>query len=144
MAESLHTYDPLQIVVAFAGLQISGYADGTFVKVSRDADTWSDQVGADGVVTRVRSRNQMGTVEITLVAGTPTNQALATIMTQDELFGTGVSAVTVQDLNGLDLHTGDAAWLVKPPDAEYAKEAKDRVWKIRVKKLVTNSGGSVL
>jgi hypothetical protein len=140
----LHTYDPLQIVVIFRGIQISGYADGTFVKVERSEDTWSDQVGADGEMTRVRSRNRSGLITVTLVAGSPTNQLLAAVQQEDENFSTGVGSVMVKDLNGLDLHTGESAWLVKPPDAEYKKEAGEREWRIRVKDLKSNSGGSVL
>lgn len=140
----LHTYDPLAIIAVFKGVTINGYADGTFVKVERSEDTWSDQIGCDGEHTRIRSRNRSGMITFTLVAGSPVNQLLAAIALADEQFGSGVGPITVKDANGLDLHTGESAWIVKPADAEYKKEAGDREWRIRVKDLQTNSGGSVL
>lgn len=141
---NLHTYDPLQIVIVFGGLQIQGYAEKSFVKVARSEDTWSDQVGADGEMTRVRSRNKSGTITITLVAGAPSNKDLAAIAVADEQFGTGVKTIAVRDLNGLDLHKAEKAWIKKPPEADYSNEAGDREWVIRCKDLDTFSGGSVL
>ena len=106
--------------------------------------TWSDQVGADGEMTRVRSRNTSGEVTLTLVAATATNQALALLQLEDEQFGTGVGVLSIRDTNGLDLHKSNQAWITMPPEAEYAKEATNREWTFRCKNLITNSGGSVL
>lgn len=144
MALELHTYDPLQVVLVFKGLRIQGFADGTFIKVERSQDTWSDQVGADGQMTRVRTRDQSGTITITLVAASQSNRDLALLAQEDEDFGTGVGTASVRDLNGLDLHKGESGWIKKPPPAEYGKEAGNREWVIRIQKLQTFSGGSVL
>lgn len=144
MALELHTYDPLQIVIVFKSLRLQGYADGTYVKVARSVDTWTDQVGADGQMTRVRTRDQSGTITITLVAASQSNRDLALLALEDEQFGNGVGTVSVRDLNGLDLHKGESAWVKKPSDAEYGKDAGTREWVIRVQKLETFSGGSVL
>ncbi len=144
MALELHTYDPLQIVIVFKGLRIQGYADGTYVKVSRSVDTWADQVGADGQMTRVRTRDQSGTITLTLVAASQSNKDLALLALEDEQFGNGVGTASIRDLNGLDLHKGESGWIKKPPEAEYGKDAGTREWVIRVQKLETFSGGSVL
>jgi len=143
MAE-LHTYDPQQIKVIFKGVEIKGFKKGSFVKVTRSTPTWSKQVGADGEVTRVRSRDKTGTIEVTLVAASPSNQQLADIMKSDELNGDGIGTASVRDLNGLDKHTSEKAWLITPPDAEYAEDAGERVWKLDCTELDTYSGGSTL
>lgn len=146
MPADLHTYDPLQIVVVFAGNHLQGYADSSFVKVERSEDTWSDQVGADGQVTRVRSRNKTGNVTLTLVAASATNQILAGIIAaaENSTAPIDVGTLSIRDLNGLDLHTAEKAWLKRPANAEYAKDAGTREWMFRCAELITNSGGSVL
>ncbi len=139
-----HTYDPLQIKFAFKGVEVHGFKKGTFLKVTRSQDTWTMQKGADGETTRVRVRDSSGMIECTLVAGSSSNKALADIMRSDELNSDGVGTASVRDLNGLDKHTSESAWIVKPAEAEYADDAGDRVWKFQCADLDTFVGGSTL
>lgn len=140
----LHTYDPLQIKVAFKAVTAHGFAKGTFVKVKRSQPVWSIQIGADGEVVRIRSRDKTGTIELTLQAASETNLAFANIVKSDELNSDGVGTASVRDLNGLDKHTSEKAWLEGPPPSEYATDAGDRTWVIHCTDLDTFSGGSVL
>lgn len=140
----LHTYDPLAVKVIFNGIEVRGFKKGTFVKVSRSTPTWSVQESADGEVTRIRSRSKLGMMEITLTAQSSTNRDFATLVKSDELNGDAVGVASVRDLNGNDLHTSQAAWLVAPADAEYGEDPGDRVWKLQCTELDTFSGGSVL
>ncbi len=50
----------------------------------------------------------------------------------------------MRDLNGLDKHTSEEAFIMSTPDAEYAEDAGERVWKIFCTNIDTFSGGSVL
>lgn len=140
----LHTYDPLNIKIIFKGVEVRGFKKGTFVKVSRTTPTWSIQESADGEVTRVRSRSRTGTIEITLIAASSTNKDFAQIMASDELNGDGVGVASVRDLGSNDKHTSEEAFLIQPPEAEYAEDAGERMWKIQCTNLDTFSGGSVL
>lgn len=139
----LHTYDPLQLKSVFKAVEIHGYAKGTFVKVKRSQPVWKIEVGADGEKTRVQSRDNSGTIEFTLMAGSATNKALADIMKSDEANGDGVGTVSVRDLNGNDKHSSEKAFLIQPPEAEYGEDAGTRVWMIQCTDLDTFSGGSV-
>lgn len=144
MPNQLHTYDPLAVKIIFRGIEVRGIKKGTFVKVSRSTPTWSVQESADGEVTRVRSRSKLGTAEITLTQASATNRDFATFMASDELLGDGVGVFSVRDLNGLDLHTSEAAWIMQPAEGEYGEDPGDRVWKLQLTNLDTFTGGAVL
>lgn len=137
-------YDPGQIVVIFKGVQILGYASGTFVKASRTKETFAMSVGAGGDVVRVRSRDKTGSVAITIQAASPTNDVLTGFIASDEATGSGVGALLIKDLYGTTLITADKAWLEKPADGEYAADSPDREWTICCAELFISNGGSTV
>ncbi len=137
----MHTYDPNEVVVNFANQELGGYADGTFVEVSRDSDTFSDVAGADGEVCRVRSRDQRGTIKVTIKADSATNDFLTALHRSDELAGRSVYSTEVAELNGSTICGGPEAWLIKYPDVGYGKDLGTREWGIRVAQLGMGVGG---
>ena len=137
------TYDPAQIIATVGPAIITGFADGTFVKASRETDTFTDYAGADGEVTRARSRDKRGTVEFTLSQASPSNDLLSALATMDEQLGTGIVPFLLKDVNGTTLCAGGEAWVKKPADVEYGKEVGTRAWTIRVARLLTFAGGAV-
>lgn len=137
-------YDPGRIIVVFKGAQIQGYADGTFVKASRSAETFKSNVGAGGDVVRVRSRNKLGQVVITLQAASSSNDVLQAIADADENTGAAYGSLMIKDLNGTTLVVASTAWVVKPADAEYAADASNREWTIECAELKISNGGSVV
>lgn len=138
----LKTYDPKQVHVIVNGRSLTGFADGTFVKVSRDEDTFKLQVGADGEACRTKSNNRSGTYELTLQQSSEGNKILSDIALADETSNSGVVAVMVKDGSGNSLHTSESAWVQKPSDAEYGKDAGSRTWVLRTDDLVTYNGGN--
>ena len=126
----LYTYDPKLVTVIYGGVLITGFADGTFVKVSRNSDTFSLQMGVDGHATRTKSNDNSGKFEVTLSQASPSNPILYALWKIDQMapLGVGVKPMIVKDLSGSSLHAAPTTWIVKPSDAEYAKEAGSRVW----------------
>ena len=139
---SLRTYDPKQVAVIIAGQIISGFADGTFVNVERDEDTWSLQVGADVEATRAKSNNKSGTLTVTLQQGSPSNAVLAALATADELTNTGIFSFLIKDNSGNSLHLAETAYIQKPAGSEYGREAGTREWVIRTDNLTTTPAGN--
>lgn len=135
------TYDPTQIVVILGGAPMVGYADGTFVKVTRDEDAFKKYVGADGEVTRARNRNRGGTIEVTLSQSSPSNDILSSYANADE-DGNMIIPALVQDLNGTTLEYAAQAWVKKPADSEYGKDVAGRAWVIDCASLDRQVGGS--
>lgn len=137
----LRTYDPKNVLVSFGAVSVTGFADGTFVKVERDEDAFSKIVGAGGDVVRTRNRNRSGTFTFTLLASAPENDLLSAIAADDERAGTGARAVMVKELNGTTLAAGQNAWIRKLPGSEYAKEHGTREWVLDVESLDLFVGG---
>ncbi len=143
MAASTKTYDPGVVVITFGPHVITGYADGSFVKASRNEDTFKTYVGADGSPSRARSRNRSGTIEVTLAQTSPSNDALASAAAADELLGTGIYPCMVKDLNGTTLVASAEAWVRKPADVEMGKEVGPRVWTLDTGAMQIFAGGTV-
>lgn len=136
-------YDPSKVIVTFKGIQVQGYAESTFVKASRAEETFKTNVGAGGDVVRVRNRNRMGTVVVTLQMSSPTNDLLQAIATQDEITGDQYGSLQIKDLNGTTYVTAEKAWIQKPADAEFGADSPNREWSIDCAELVIKNGGSV-
>lgn len=145
---TLKTYDPDNILVVVTApakppFTLSGFADGTYVKVTRATDAYTKVVGVDGSVTRIKSNDKSGEIEITLAQTSPSNTSLALLATADELANAGVCNVSITDLDGLSLYGSTQAWVKKQPDAEYGKDMTNRVWVLECAKLnmLTNGSG---
>lgn len=139
---SFANYDPSKVFVSFMGKQFVGFADGTFVTAERAEDAFSTAVGASGDVTRVRSRNRMGTVTVTLQAASPTNDDLTSLALTDEEDGTSYGPLQIKDLNGDTLINAASAWIKKFPSVEFAVESSNREWVFECAELVMDVAGS--
>lgn len=137
----MRTYDPALLILNFAGIPISGYADGTFVKVERDGETFAKYVGADGTIARSRTRNNGGKVTFTLAATSPCNDLLSAQAALDEAFGTGMGSCRGEDLAGTTTFMAMEAWIQKPPAIEFGKEIGTREWVIDCASLQWLVGG---
>ena len=125
---AVRTYDPKQVAVLVSGVPMSGFADGTFISVERDEDAFSKVSGADGIVSRAKSNNSMGTLTLTLAQTSPSNDVLSALATLDELTNAGIFPIIVKDNSGRSIHFSSNAWVKKVPAAGYAKEVGNREW----------------
>lgn len=140
----MKNYDPKLVVVTFAGIQIQGYAAGTFVRVEREVDAYSKEAGSAGDVTRVRSRNRSGSVTVTLQAEAPTNDLLTVRAKLDELSNAGSGALMVKNINGTTICQAKDAWIRKMPNVEYADAANPREWVLDCAELNMTVGGATI
>ena len=139
----MENYDPQAIVIDFGGILIRGTAKGSFVKVTQEADTFTDVVGNDGSVTRVRNRDERGNIVITIMAESVTNDQLSAVHLADKEFGLSTKGVLIKDLKGTTLVTAKDAWIMKFAEIEYGDDGGSREWTIRCAKLVQYVGGSL-
>lgn len=137
-------YDPGRIIVVFNGVQIQGYGPDTFVKCARDEDMFTETAGANGDVVRVRNRNRMGKVTITLQDASPSNDLLSAFAASDELTGLAYGALMVKDLNGTTLVQAANAWVKKMADIEYGSDAGIQEWTIQAAELEMFAGGEIV
>lgn len=138
----VRTFDPSQTILTVNGIPISGYADGTGIRVSRSNDMYSKSSGMDGVTSRSKSSDKSGEITITLAQTSPSNDVLSVIALADETRNAGVIPVTVADLSGRSIYASAKAWIRKPPDAEFGKEVSNREWVLDCADLKMYSGGN--
>jgi hypothetical protein len=124
------TYDPKKVIITLGGVPISGYADGTFVQVDPNGETWIRKVGADGEVSRSLSNDNTHTIQITLGQMSLSNPYLRTVMNADKLTGLGMLPLSFTDLNTAETHFWPQAWVSTTPSLGRAKETTDTQWTI--------------
>lgn len=132
---SVKTYDPANVSIVFAGVPVSGFADGTFLSVEFDEDAFNLTVGADGEGARAKTNNRSATIEFTLLQSALANDLLSAVAALDELSSDGVGPLLIKDNFGRTLFGAESAWIQKKPRAEFAKEISERVWVVRTEKL---------
>lgn len=140
----VRTYDPRQVIITIGGVPMSGFADGTFVKVSRVSDSFSKVSGADGIVSRSKTNDFSGSIELTVAQTSPSNDILSAFMISDELTNTGVVPVICKDVSGRTSLFSAFAWIRKPADTEFGKDITNRTWTLDCADLFMGVGGNSL
>ena len=131
---TVRTYDPSEVVVSIAGPTIgimvfAGYADGTFVKITRSGDAFDKKRGADGTVDRINKNAVDFEAELSLKRTSPMNAVLSGLLALDQLKNAGIFALTIKDNSGASLFEAPQAWIKKDPDVEYADSLGNYTWK---------------
>jgi hypothetical protein len=139
---AIKSFDPAQVSIIFAGIPIEGFADGTFITAARDNPSFTKVVGSDGEGARSKSNDTGGSVTVTLMQTSLSNDALSAIMALDEATGDGVGPLLIKDGLGRTLISAESAWLEKPADAEFAREISNREWVIQTDNLQIFDGGN--
>jgi len=125
----IKNYDPSRVSVSWGPINITGFAEGTFVEAERDEDGFTKYVGSQGEVCRTRNLNKSGKVTVTLMATSPINDLIDLYASVDEDLGLGgVWPLRINDFNGYLRVSATEAWVMKKPKAERAKEAGTVVW----------------
>lgn len=122
------TYDARKVVTTVDGVFITGYADGSFVKSSKDNDNFEASSSAQGDAVISVNGDQMGTIEITLNQTSPSVSYLDGLANSRALVPVWVNSNNeVKEVSG-----GTKAMITKPSDKEYGKSATNRVYTIKV------------
>jgi len=125
---ALRTFDPSKVTVSVGGVNIGGFADGTFISAERTTESFTKTAGADGDITRVRSVDKSGEITITLAQTSPSNKTLSDFVRDDENEGKGVVALLIKDTSGDTVLEAAFAWVRMPPPVAFGKEIETREW----------------
>ena len=141
----MRIYDSNEVQVSFAGHPVEGYADGPFLTITRESDTFTSVVGTDGGVARSKTNDNRATIEIRLLSTSPSNAAMSAIFLADKEApgGAGVGAFLCVDLNGTSLYAAGNTWIKRAPDITYDREATERVWMLECDELRDFTGGNL-
>lgn len=125
---AVKTYDPKMVIVNFGALSISGYADGTFIRVARSGDAFAKRKGAAGDVERINRNQGDFEVTLTLLQTSSTNAELSAILAADQVTNAGVFPLSITDTLGETLFFAPQAWIRKDPDWEDGDDLNSREW----------------
>ena len=139
---AVKNYDAKDVTIIWNGIIVEGYADGTFVSVARDNPSFNKIVGSDGEGARAQSNDRSGTITLTLMQTSITNDLFSSAIAVDEQTGDGVGPFLMKDQNGTTLCEAQTAWLQKPADQTFAREIETREWIIETTDLVIFGGGA--
>jgi hypothetical protein len=137
-------YDAKSVIITFGPILVSGFADGTFVSVDQNEDSFTLQMGTDGEGTRSKSNNKSHTITFTLMQSSDSNDLLSAQHNLDLATpnGDGIGPLFVKDLLGRATYLAETAWIRKPPTAEFGREAGPREWTLETDNLVRLDGGN--
>lgn len=141
---TLHNYSPDFVDVVFKGITITGFAEGTFIEVEREVDTFTKKVGSLGDVARTRSLNKSGKITITVMDTHPINDSLATVIAQDEQDGSAVGAFSLKDRSGTSEVRAESAWCMKVPKLTRAQATGHNVYVFEAASIFIKHGGAVI
>ena len=125
---SLRSFDPKLVKISFGATLLTGFAEGTFVKVSRNGAAFEKSRGSDGSVDRINKNALDFTVTVTLKQTSPINAILSGLMLADQLKNKGVLPLVIKDLGGSTLFTAAQAYIAKDPDQEFGDSLTTREW----------------
>ena len=143
MAKTLYQYSPDDVDVIFKGITITGFADGTFIDIEREVDTFTKKVGSLGDVVRTKSLNKSGKITITLLDAHPINDSLATVISEDEESGAATGAFTMKDRAGQSEARATDAWCMKVPKISRAEKSGNNVYVFEAASIFIKHAGSV-
>lgn len=135
-------YSPDLVLMSFFNRAITGYAAGSFIKAMRTDPIFKTVAGANGSVTRVRSGNKAGSVELTVLATDPINDFLMGVADADLRDGTGAGELLIKEANGTSVFHCQQAWISEIPSLEYSDAGDTRVWKFETGEISIFVGGT--
>jgi hypothetical protein len=134
------TYDASTVSVIVGSHIVKGIADGTFVSITRNSDTYTKKIGAAGEVARVKTSDRSGRMTITLAQTSPSNDYFSGLYIADETRNAGKVPVLVTENGGTSVAKAGEAWIVKPANLEYGNDIINRVWIFELADLVMTVG----
>ncbi len=121
------TYDPDRVRLNAGALSITGFADGTFIKVTRtQPKNFTKKAGAHGTVARNKTTDRTGIIEFVLQKESPVNAQLQNLANSDASFPSSV----IDGSSQKELSVASDSWIEEPPQPEYPVEDPTRTWMI--------------
>lgn len=139
---AVKTYNAADVSIIFGTRQLTGLAEGSFVVVTRDEQTFTKKVGADGEVTRSKTNNKAGSVVLTLDQSSDSNDFLSESHNIDENTGLGIKPLNIVDGSGTTVVFAREAWVQKPADMDKGRDSGENAWTLDTGPMDVFIGGN--
>jgi hypothetical protein len=126
------TYNPCEVDIIYGPLLLDGFAEGEFITVDQDEDTFSRVVGSNGEACDSLNANDSTTVTVKLMGTSKSNPRLSALHTLDiQTGGRSPQALLIKDRSGNTLWATPNARIWKPGALSFDKQAKMVEWPIK-------------
>ena len=143
MSNILANYSPEDVTVLLGGFhQLSGFAEGTFLTISKASPIYITRESSDGVVSRTHRNSQVYDVSLILHQASESNQTLAYTARLDELTNMGKFPLLIKDQLGSTMFFSMTSWIESIPDSSFSTDVETRTWNIKCSQAVFNLGGN--
>jgi hypothetical protein len=140
---SLLNYSPSDVTVTVAGLySVTGYAEGTFIRITKDTQQVTTLRAMDGSMSRVKSPDTGWKVELTLAQSSSGNDILSTLWNVDKVTGMGKFPLFIKDGSGSTMFMAATAWIEEVPDITFSNSMDTRTWRFAATDVIVNLGGN--
>lgn len=140
---TLFNYIPEEVYVVIAGiLNVEGFAEGSFVNITKDDPPYRSRTTSDGQVVRLYRNSQTYTVELTLHIGSSTNDFLTKLWQLDEITQKGKFPIMLKDGSGSDLFFSATSWIEGLPTMVKSTNVDTRTWRIKCASAGVNFGNN--
>jgi hypothetical protein len=135
MPELIGTYDPKEVSLIVSGLNMSGFFDGTFIKITRnEKELYKTHVGAWGEVGRTKNNDMSGKITFTLKKTSPSNKQLDLLKLSPITFPTLVK----NNSDSKHMSVSTSSWVGTDPDIEHSDEETGVEWEIHCADLISS------
>jgi len=130
MSTFIRTYNPDQVRVNWGGkFNIDGFADGTFITMTRNSPRTEVVVGAKGDNAITKSADFSGMIELTLLQNAPANEYLSYIMSLEDIAGDLIRAIIeVTDPSGSVLSIAQRCHIQEPAPVTLGDGTNAKTW----------------
>jgi hypothetical protein len=121
------TIDAKKVLVSFLGLNLTGFAEGTYVDVEFP-DDYVMMKGAQGDVARVRQNDESAIVTLRLLPTSKSNADLAKVRILGRTTGLDFGPLSVTDLRDGYVVASAEAWIAKPAKRAWSQSGEIMEW----------------
>lgn len=139
---AIANYSPEDVNCLAFGIPLKGFADGTFVSISKDKVPYGSIETADGSVSRLYTNSQTYTISLTFHRGSVSNDILTKLWQLDEVTQVGKFSLLIKDLSGTDLFFSTNTWVEGIPNVVESTTFDTRTWVLRSSQAAINIGSN--
>ncbi|WYN05071.1 virion structural protein [Pseudomonas phage UNO-G1W1] len=140
---SLANYSPSDVTITVAGLySVTGYAEGTFIRITKDTQQTTSIRAMDGTMSRIKSPDTGWKVEITLAQSSSGNDIFSTLWNVDKVTGMGKFPLFIKDGSGSTMFMAGTAWIEDIPEIIFSNQMETRTWRFGATDVIVNIGGN--
>lgn len=140
---ALYTYSPSDVTVSLAGLHtVTGYVDGTFIRIVKNTKPFEIQMAMDGTIERLYHFDEGYRLELTLAQSSPSNNILSVLHNIDLVTRAAKFPVVIRDALGQTSFFSATTWIETIPEVTFSNQMETRTWVLGCAQAALNIGGN--